>query len=103
MSVREYWSIQWIRRALILLVVLALLAPVFGVAAEGVGYTEPIEVAADETGASGSADPVISSPLPDYSMPGLPGPIGTLASALLGSAVVLVSMLALSRPLAREQ
>jgi len=103
MSVREYWSSQWVRRALVVLVVLALLAPVFGAAAERVGYTEPIEAAADETGASGSADSVISSPLPDYSVSGLPGPIGTLASALLGSTIVLVSMLALSRLLAREQ
>lgn len=103
MSVREYWSSQWVRRALVILVVLAFLAPVFGAAAERVGYTEPIEVAADETGASGSSDPVISSSLSDSAVSELPGPLGTLASALLGSTIVLVSMLALSRLLAREQ
>lgn len=103
MSIREYWTHPWGRRALFVLVVLALLAPVFGVASEWVGYTEPLEVAAEETGASGSADPVTSTPLAEYSVPGLPGPLGTLASALLGSAIVLVSMLALSHLLAREQ
>lgn len=102
MSIREYWTHQWGRRALFVLVVLGLLAPVFGVAAERVGYREPIGVAADEAGVSGSATSV-ATPLAEYSVPGLPGPLGTLVSALLGSAIVLVSMLALSRLLAREQ
>ena len=100
MSFHEYWGQQWVRRALAVVVVLGLLAPVFAVAAEHVGYTEPLEVAAEATGATGSADPLAASPFPDYSAPGLSGPLGTLVSALLGSGAVLAVALVASRLLA---
>lgn len=102
MSLRAYWERRWLRRALAIVVVLALLAPVFGVAAERVGYTEPIEEAAETTGASGAADPVATEPFPDYSVPGLPGPLGTLVSALLGSVVVLTIALVVGRLLSTD-
>lgn len=100
MSVRTLWERQWIRRALVVVIVLALVAPAFAWAAGQVGYTEPLELAAEETGATDDADPVTSGPLPDYSVPGLPTPVGTLLSALLGSGVVLLIGLGIGRLLA---
>ncbi|MEF8825795.1 MAG: metal transporter, partial [Halapricum sp.] len=50
---------------------MALLAPVFAWAAGQVGYTEPLELAAEETGATDDADPVTTGPFPDYSVPGV--------------------------------
>lgn len=97
MRLRSLWERQWVRRALVVIFVLAVLAPVFAWAAGQVGYTEPLELAAEETGATDEADPVTSGPLSDYSAPGLPSPVGTFFSALIGSGVVLVIALGVGR------
>ncbi|ELZ76179.1 CbiM protein C-terminal domain-like protein [Haloferax volcanii DSM 14919] len=82
-------SDTWGRRALIGLLVLVVLAPVFGWASGAVGYAEPLENAAEETGAADAADPVSPGLLPDYSVPGLSSPLGTLVSAVVGTGVTL--------------
>lgn len=82
-------SDSWGRRALLGLLVLVVLAPVFGWASGVVGYAEPLENAAEETGASDAADPISPGLLPDYSVPGLGSPLGTLVSAVVGTGLTL--------------
>jgi cobalt/nickel transport protein len=88
----------WVRRAVAGLLVLVLLAPVFAWAAGAVGYAEPLEHAAATTGAADDAAST-PSPLPDYSVPGLPAPVGTLVSALVGTALTLAVAFGVGRAL----
>jgi cobalt/nickel transport protein len=81
---------SWGRRALLLLLLLVVLAPAFGWASGVVGYAEPLENAAEATGAADEASPLISGPFPDYSVPGLGAPAGTLVSAVVGTTLTLV-------------
>lgn len=93
---------DWLPRALAVLVVLTLLAPVFGWAATAVGYAEPLENAAEETGAVGSAEPVDVALLPDYSVAALGSATGTFVSAVVGTALTLVVAGAIGRLLGTE-
>jgi cobalt/nickel transport protein len=79
----------WLRPALAGLLALVVLAPLFAWAAGAVGYTEPLEVAAEATGA---ADDATASPsaLPGYVVPGADGPLGTLLAALVGTGLTLL-------------
>ncbi|MFD1571046.1 PDGLE domain-containing protein [Halorubrum laminariae] len=92
---------SWGRRALLGLLVLVVLAPVFGWASGAVGYAEPLENAAEATGAADAASPVVSGLFPDYSVPGLGDPAGTLVSAAVGTALTLALALATGRLLER--
>lgn len=79
----------WVRRAVFVLLVLVILAPVFGWAAGAVGYAEPLENAAETTGAADAATTLNPGVLPDYSVPGLADPAGTFVSALVGTTLTL--------------
>lgn len=92
----------WLPRALAALLVLALLAPVFGWAAGVVGYAEPLENAAEATGATDDAESVASAPLPDYSVPGLGASAGTFVSAVVGTGLTLLVAAALGRALGTD-
>jgi cobalt/nickel transport protein len=92
----------WMPRALAVLVVLALLAPVFGWAAGAVGYAEPLDVAAEATGATVHADSIAIAPFPDYGVPGLAAPAGTLVSAIVGTALTLLVAIGLGRLLGTD-
>ncbi|KKF39646.1 metal transporter [Halorubrum saccharovorum] len=94
-------SDAWARRALLALLVLVVLAPVFGWASGAVGYAEPLENAAEATGATDAADPLTSGLLPDYGVPGLGAPLGTLVSAAVGTALTLAVALGIGRLLER--
>ena len=87
------------RRALLGLLVLVVLAPVFGWASGVVGYAEPLENAAEETGASNAAEPINPGLLPDYSVPGLSSSLGTLVSAVVGTALTLAVAVGVGRVL----
>lgn len=91
----------WVRRAIVGLLVLVALAPVFGWASGAVGYAEPLEHAAEETGAADAASPTVSGILPDYSVPGLGSSLGTLASAVVGTALTLAVAVGAGRLLER--
>lgn len=91
-----------LRGALAGLVFLTVLAPVFGVAADAVGYTEPLEIAAETTGAVDDANPVTIAPFPDYTVPGLGGATGTVLSALLGTGLTLGVMIVVGRLLGTD-
>jgi cobalt/nickel transport protein len=94
-------SDSWGRGALLALLVLVVSAPVFGWASGAVGYAEPLENAAEETGATDAADPITAGPLPDYSVPGLGAPFGTLVSAAVGTGLTLAVALGAGRLLER--
>jgi cobalt/nickel transport protein len=88
---------RWLRRSLAFVLVLVLLSPLFAWAAGAVGYAEPLEHAAEATGATDDARSVLDSPLPDYSVPGLGPHVGTLLSGLVGTALTLVLVLGVGR------
>lgn len=90
----------WFRTGLAILLVMVVLAPVFGWAAGQVGYAEPLENAAEETGATDDADLRNPGLLPDYGVPGLGSAPGTLVSALVGTALTLVLATGIGRLLA---
>ena len=90
---------DWLPRALTALVVLILLTPVFAWAAGQVGYAEPLENAAEATGATDHAEPVAFAPLPDYGLPGLDGAAGTLVSAVVGTGLTLLVAFGIGRTL----
>ena len=91
---------DWLRSAVLVLLALVVLAPVFAWAAGQVGYAEPLEVAAEMTGATDDADPVHTGLMPDYGVPGLGGAVGTLVAALVGTTVTLAVATGLGRALA---
>ena len=84
----------WLRRAVAVVVVLAVLAPAFAWGAQQVGYTEPFEHAAAETGAADDAEPAPSL-FSGYGL-GL-GHLGTALSALVGAALALALAYGLAR------
>ena len=93
---------DWLPKALAALLVLTLLAPVFGWAAGQVGYSEPLENAAEATGATDDAESVGPAPLPDYGVPGLGGSAGTFVSAVVGTGLTLLVALGLGRLLGSD-
>ncbi|WP_436911026.1 PDGLE domain-containing protein [Halosimplex marinum] len=92
----------WFPKAVAVLVALALLAPAFGWAAGQVGYAEPLENAAEATGATDDAEPVDVAPLPGYSVPGLGTAPGTFVSAAVGTGLTLVVALGIGRLLGSD-
>jgi len=93
---------DWLPRALAALVILTLLAPVFGWAAGQVGYAEPLENAAETTGATEHATAVGTALFPDYGVPGLGGATGTFVSAVVGTALTLLVGAAIGRALGAD-
>ncbi|SFR87144.1 cobalt/nickel transport protein [Halomicrobium zhouii] len=91
---------SWFRTGLAILLVLVLLAPVFGWAAGQVGYAEPLDNAAEATGATDAAETVNPGLMPDYGVPGLGAAPGTLLAALVGTALTLVLATGMGRVLA---
>ncbi len=78
------------RRAALIILVLLLVSPLFGVVlADMVGYHEPLDIAAEKLGLRDKTDEVNWTPFEDYSVPGLPPIPGYIASGLLGVAVIL--------------
>lgn len=90
-------SEPWARKALAVLAVLIVLAPVFGWAAGAVGYAEPIENAAERTGAAEHETGINPGLFPDYTVPGLGDGVGTLLSAVVGTGLTLGVALGLGR------
>ncbi|WP_318570264.1 PDGLE domain-containing protein [Salinigranum marinum] len=92
----------WLRRSLVAVGVLVLLAPVFALAAGAVGYAEPLENVAEATGAVEHERTLLGSPLPDYSVPGTGTVVGTLVSGVVGTAITLGVALGVGRLLDRN-
>ncbi len=78
------------RRSYLLILILVLVSPIFGViGAEIVGYHEPLDVAAEMIGL-GESEPIWSGIFPDYTVPGVPDVIGYVISGLVGVGVLLL-------------
>lgn len=92
---------QWGRGAVLCLLVLVLLTPVFGWASGAVGYAEPLENAAEATGASDDTRTIHPGLFPDYAVPGLGFPLGTLVSAAAGTALAMLVAFGAGRLLER--
>jgi len=80
----------WIKGALLGILVLVVLAPLFGWASGAVGYAEPLENAAEATGGAEAATTTLPGLFPDYSVPGLSTSVGTLVSAIVGTGLTLL-------------
>jgi len=93
---------DWLPGALAALLVLTLLAPVFGWAAGQVGYAEPLANAAEATGATDHATAAGTALFPDYGVAGLGGATGTFVSAVVGTALTLLLGVAIGRALGSD-
>lgn len=82
---------------------LVVLSPAFRWGAQQVNYTEPLEHAAEATGATGHAVTTLPGLLPDYGIAGVDPYVGTLVSGLVGAALVLVIGWLAGRPLAADR
>lgn len=76
------------KRALLVVAALIILTPLFAYAAELVGYSEPLENIASNLGVEENL--LYKGLLPDYTVGGLDPYIGTLISAVIGSALVFL-------------
>ncbi len=70
-------------------------SPLFAYAAELVGYSEPLENAAEMLGLE--ENPIYEGLLPDYTLPGLDPYVGTLIAGIVGTVIVLALGLVLTR------
>jgi len=75
---------QWI-----LIILLILISPLFGVVlADMVGYHEPLDIAAEKLGLKDISDEINWSPFYDYSIPGLDPITGYIVSGFIGVGII---------------
>lgn len=93
---------RWPRLGLAAVLLLVLSSPVFAWAAGSVGYTEPLEVAAERAGAEATG--AYAGVFPDYTVPvgAVPGGGDILISGVIGTALTLAVTVGVGR-LLREQ
>ncbi|NHV96820.1 MAG: metal transporter [Thaumarchaeota archaeon] len=87
------------KRAFFIVAALIILTPLFAYAAELVGYSEPLENIASNLGVEET--PFYKGILPDYTIGGLDPYIGTLISAVIGSALVFLLVYGVSHIMRR--
>lgn len=88
------------RKSLILLAVLIVLAPVFAYAAELVGYSEPLENVAASLGVEEGVS-FYRGVMPDYTVRGLDPYLGSLVSAVVGSVLAFLVVYGVARVMRR--
>ena len=96
----EGWNSEWVRRGLLAVAAMIVASPAFTWAAGQVGYAEPLENAAEHTGAVAHEVTYNAGLLPDYTVPGIDPLLGTLVSAAIGTALTLLVVTAMARILA---
>jgi len=86
----EWLRERWVLLTIVAVVVMVLISPLFGIACERVGYSEPLENVGEEFGAE--EIPIYENPpMPDYDVPALGNPaLGGIISGIVGSLVVLL-------------
>lgn len=84
----NYLEKPWFRKSVVVVIVLVILSPVFAWAAGLVGYSEPLENAAEKTGALEEGYALFSGFFPNYQIPGLET---TIASAIAGFFGVIIT------------
>jgi cobalt/nickel transport system permease protein len=75
------------KTALAVIAAMIVVSPLFAYAAELVGYSEPLENAAEMLGLS--ENPIYEGLLPDYTVPGIDPYTGTLIAGIVGTVIVL--------------
>lgn len=91
------------RRGTAIVAGLAVLSPAFAWGAKRVNYTEPLEHAAETTGATAHAVTALPSLLPDYGIAGVDPYLGTLVSGFVGAGLVLAIGWLVGRPLTTDR
>ena len=85
------------KRAYIAIGFMVILAPFFVWAAEYVNYSEPLENAAEETGAHEHEESLFKGIFSEYSIPGIGTSASTLVSGVIGCAIILVATIILRK------
>lgn len=81
---------MYYKKALMIIIVLTLISPLFGVVlSDIVGYHEPLDIAAEMLNLKDISEDVNWTPLFDYTVPGLPDVIGYVVSGFIGIAIIL--------------
>jgi len=79
------------RKALLVIIILLLISPLFGVIlADMVGYHEPLDIAAEELGLNDTSEEINWTPFFDYTVPGLDPVTGYIVSGIIGLAIIMV-------------
>jgi cobalt/nickel transport protein len=87
-----------LRRAYIVIILVTLVSPIFGVfLAELVGYHEPLDMAAEALNLRDLSEELNWTPLIDYTVPGLPDAVGYVVAGLIGIAITTLLGYALVR------
>lgn len=78
------------KKAIILILVLVLISPLFGVTlSDIVGYHEPLDIAAEELGLEDISEAINWTPFFDYTVPCLPDEVGYIIAGLMGIGIIL--------------
>lgn len=78
------------KKAYMAIAVMLVLAPIFAWAAEKVGYSEPLENAAEEVGAE-EGESIFSGIFPDYSIHGINPYVSAFITGLIGCLLILLT------------
>ena len=78
------------RGALITILILILISPLFGVVlSDMVNYHEPLDIAAEKLGLEDISESINWTPFFDYTVPYLPDTVGYIVSGLIGVGLIL--------------
>ncbi len=91
---------DWMIKAIGGLALLVAVSPLFAIGAGAVGYIEPLEHAAELTGASDHATVIVAGLFTDYGVPGLGTATGTLVAGAFGTVLTLGVALGVGQGLA---
>ncbi|WP_101296654.1 PDGLE domain-containing protein [Halegenticoccus soli] len=89
----------WSRRALLGVLVLVALSPAFAWGADAVGYAEPLDNAAEATGATAAETTINPGAFPEYSVSGVGPYLGTLLAGIVGTGLTFAAAAGLGRAL----
>lgn len=85
------------KKAYIAIGLMVILAPFFVWAADHVNYSEPLENAAEETGAHEHEDSFFKGIFSEYAIPGIDKFASALVSGIIGCAIILVATIILRK------
>lgn len=86
------------RRALIAVLILVFISPIFGVIlADMAGFHEPLDLAAEALNLPDFTENFNWTPFLDYTVPGLPDEAGYIVAGIIGIGVILVIGLGIKR------
>ncbi|WP_330631044.1 metal transporter [Halocatena halophila] len=91
---------DWMIKAIGGLALLVAVSPLFAIGAEAVGYIEPLEHAAELTGARTHATVIVAGLFTEYGIPGLGTAAGTLIAGAVGTVLTLAVALGVGQGLA---